>query len=156
MIISSSSKEKLARAKALGAAHCIDRTATNVGRETLTLTNGLGADHVLELIGGDNFKQSIDLVAVGGRVSVIGLLGAMELSAPTTPILLKTPVIQGIATGHRRAIRFVRAVDHIGLKPVVDHRYSFKDLQIALDHLKAGAFGKIVIDLPNVGAFHPC
>ena len=148
VIITSSRKEKLGRAKALGAAHCLLRGSSDIVAETLKITSGHGADHVLELVGGINFKQSIDIVAVGGRVSVIGLLASAELAAPTTPILLKAPVIQGIVTGHRRALEdFVRAVDRLSLKPVIDQRYAFKDLQKALDHLEAGAFGKVVIDL---------
>ena len=150
VIISSSSDKKLERAKELGAAHCLHRGSSDIVAETLGITHGRGADHVLELVGGDNFKQSIEMVAVGGRISVIGLLGAVELSAPTTPILLKAPVIQGIVTGHRRALEdLVRAVDSIGFIPVIDRRYAFEDLQKALDHLEAGAFGKVVIDLPR-------
>ena len=150
VIISSSSDEKLARAKELGAAHCLRRRSSDIVAKTLDITHGRGADHVLELVGGDNFKLSIEMVAVGGRVSIIGLLGAMELSAPTPPILLKAPVIQGIVTGHRRALEdLVRAADNISLKPVIDQHYAFEDLQRALDHLAAGAFGKVVIDLPH-------
>ena len=157
VIISSSSSEKLERAKSLGAAHCIDRHSADVVRETLIVTSGRGSDHVLELVGGDNFRQSIEIVSVGGRISVIGLLGGTELSAPTTPILLKAPVIQGIVTGHRRALEdLVRAVDRLGLKPVIDRRYAFGDLQMALDHLEAGAFGKIVVEMPKSGVNHPC
>ncbi len=149
VIISSSSDEKLKRAKELGAAHGLHRGSSDVVGETLDITNGRGVDHILELVGGDNFKQSVEMVAVGGRISVIGLLGAKELSAPTTPILLKAPVIQGIVTGHRRALEdLVRAVDNLGLKPVIDRRYAFEDLQNALDHLEAGAFGKVVIEIP--------
>lgn len=73
---------------------------------------------------------------------MIGLLGSTELSAPTVPVLLKAPVIQGIVTGHRRALEdLVRAVDRVGLKPVIDRRYPFAELPAALDHLAAGAFG---------------
>ncbi len=148
VIISSSSDEKLDRARELGAAHCLHRGSSNIVMETLEITQSHGADHILELVGGDNFKQSIEMVAVGGRISVIGLLGAMELSAPTTPILLKAPVVQGIVTGHRRALEdFVRAVDSTELKPAIDRRYAFENLQDALDHLEAGAFGKVVIQL---------
>ena len=150
VIISSSSTEKLDRAKALGAAHCIHRGSSDIVGTTLDITKGRGADHVLELVGGDNFKHSIAIVAPGGRISVIGLLGAKELSAPTTPILLKAPVIQGIVTGHRRALEdLVRAVDRTGLKPIIDRHYAFDDLQEALDHLQAGAFGKIAIDVTH-------
>ena len=88
---------------------------------------------------------------------MIGLQGAKELTAPTTPVLLKAPVTQGIVTGHRRALEdLVRAVDRLGLTPVIDRRYGFDDLQKALDHLQAGAFGKIVIDLPHPGEIPLC
>ncbi len=148
VIITSSSDEKLSRAKALGAAHGVNRTTTDVAKEVLALTGGRGAEHVLELIGGDNFARSIEAVSVGGRISIVGLIGGHALSAPTVPILLKAPVIQGIVTGHRRALEdLVRAVDRTGLKPVIDRRYAFDDLPAALDHLGDGAFGKIVIDI---------
>ncbi len=150
VIITSSSDAKLARAKALGAAHGINRATANVLETVLELTGGRGADHVLDLVGGENFARSVDAVSAGGRVSVIGLLGGLELRAPTTPILLKAPVIQGIVNGHRRALEdLVRAIDRIGLKPVIDRRYPFEELPVALDHLDRGAFGKIVIDMPT-------
>ena len=48
--------------------------------------------------------------------------------------------------GHRRALEdFVRAVDVTGLKPVIEHRYRFNQLEQALEHLDRGAFGKIVL-----------
>ncbi len=51
----------------------------------------------------------------------------MELSAPTTPILLKAPLIQGIVTGHRRSLKdLVRAIDQTGLKPAIDSQFNSK------------------------------
>ena len=152
VIISSSSDAKLERAKALGARHGLRRDTGDVVAEVYRITAGRGADHVLDLVGGDNFARSIDAVAPGGRVSVIGLLGGGELRAPTTPVLLKAPVIQGIVTGHRRALEdLVRAVDQMKLKPVIDRQYAFEDLPAAMDHLARGAFGKIVVDMTTAG-----
>lgn len=148
VIITSASDDKLRRAEALGAAHTINRVTTDVVSEVLAHTGGRGADHVLELVGGDNFARSVEAVAVGGRISVIGLQSAGQLNAATTPILLKAPVIQGIVTGHRRALEdLVRAVDHIGLKPVIDRSFSFERLPAALDHLAGGPFGKVAINV---------
>lgn len=148
VIITSGSDDKLQRALTYGATHAVNRRTSDVVAQVLALTGGRGADHVLDLVGGENFARSVAAVAVGGRISVIGLLGSAELSAPTVPVLLKAPVIQGIVTGHRRALEdLVRAVDRIGLKPVIDRRYPFTELPAALDHLAAGAFGKLVIDV---------
>ena len=148
VIVTSSSDEKVRRALDLGASHAIDRTAGDVVPEVLAMTGGRGVDHVLDLVGGDNFARSVAAVAPGGRVSVIGLLDGAELRAPTVPVLLKAPVIQGIVIGHRRALEdLVRAVDRLGLKPVVDRRYAFADFPAALDHLAAGPFGKVLVDV---------
>ena len=153
VIITSASDEKLARAKALGAAHGINRRTADVLQRVLEITGGRGADHVLDLVGGENFALSVGAVSVGGRISVIGLLGGLELGAPTTPVILKAPVIQGVVTGHRTALEgLVRAVDRIGLKPAIDGRYTFEELPAALDHLGRGAFGKVVIDMPARGS----
>ena len=148
VIVTSSSGDKLRRVLDLGASHAINRIEDDVLTAVLAITGGRGVDHVLDLVGGDNFARSIAAVAPGGRVSVIGLLEGAALSAPTVPVLLKAPVIQGIVTGHRCALAdLVRAVDRIGLKPVIDRRYAFADLPTALDHLAAGPFGKLVVEL---------
>jgi NADPH:quinone reductase-like Zn-dependent oxidoreductase len=148
VIVTSSSDEKLAKAKALGADHGI-----NYGREdwveaVYRLTQDRGADHILEIAGGPNLGKSITAVAVQGRISVIGVLEGFDLSGPAGPVLLKSPVIQGISVGHRRGLEeMVAAVDRTRLKPVIDRRYPLKDLPAALDHLDRGPFGKIVLTM---------
>ena len=145
VFITSSSAEKLERARKLGADHLLPREGWV--ERVLDLTGDHGADHILEIAGGPAFAHSLDAVAVGGRISVIGVLEGLEISAPTVPLILKSPTVQGISVGHRRALEdFVRAVDAIGLKPVIDRRYRFEEAREAFAHLDRGAFGKIVIE----------
>ena len=146
VIVLSASKEKLARAKALGATHLIDRSQEDWVEAVYRITGDRGADHIIELVGGANLGRSVEAVAVHGRISVIGVFEGFAFSGPSGPLLLKSPTIQGIGVGHRRALEgFVRAIDKIGLKPVIDQRYAFDEFGAALDHLDRGPFGKIVV-----------
>ena len=91
-------------------------------------------------------QHSLRAVAVHGRISVIGVLAGSEITLSAGELLLKSPVIQGIGVGHRRTLEeFVRAVEVTGLKPVIEQRYRFDQLEQALEHLDRGAFGKIVL-----------
>jgi NADPH:quinone reductase-like Zn-dependent oxidoreductase len=147
VIVTSGSDDKLARAKALGADHGVNRAAEDWVEAVYRLTADRGADHILEIAGGANLGRSVQAVAVNGRISVIGILEGFEVSAPAGPLLLKSPTVQGISVGHRRALEdFVRAVDRIQLKPVIGKRYRLDELPAALDHLDRGPFGKIVLE----------
>lgn len=146
VFVTSGSDEKLARAKTLGADQGINRLKGDWAEEIYALTHDRGIDHIIETVGGENLKHSLRAVAVHGRISVIGVLAGSEISLPASELLLKSPVIQGIGVGHRRALEdFVRAVDATGLKPEIEHRYRFSQLEEALAHLDRGAFGKIVL-----------
>ena len=146
VFVTSGSDEKLALAKTLGADRGINQLKGNWADEIYVLTQDRGIDHIIETVGGENLRHSLRAVAVHGRISVIGVLAGSEISLPASELLLKSPVIQGIGVGHRRALEdFVRAVYVTGLKPVIEHRYRFNQLEEALVHLDRGAFGKIVL-----------
>ena len=110
-------------------------------------TSGLPYATPPQLAGGANLGKSLQAVAVQGRISVIGVLEGGEISAPAPFVLLKSPVIQGIGVGHRRALEdLVGAIDRTGIKPVIDARYRFAELREALAHLDRGPFGKVVVE----------
>jgi NADPH:quinone reductase-like Zn-dependent oxidoreductase len=148
VIVVSGSDEKLARAKSLGATHGINRNSQNWVEGVYRLTENRGADHIIETVGGAHLGRSIEAAAVGGRITVIGVLDGFEISGPVGPLMLKGVTVQGIAVGHRRALEDLsRTVDRLALKPVIDASYKLGDLPAALDHLDRGAFGKIVIEV---------
>lgn len=148
VIVTSSDDAKLERAKALGADIGINRTKGDWADAALDATGGRGVDHILEIAGGPNLAKSVMAAAVGGQISVIGIIEGLDLEAPAFPLLLKQIVIRGVFVGHRRAAEdFVTAIDATGLKPVIDKRYSFEALPEALAHQERGPFGKIVIDV---------
>lgn len=147
--ITSSSDEKLERARALGLVdHAINRIKTDWVEELLKKTDDQGADHIVELVGGAHLGRSLEAARAGGQIAVIGVFGGFEISGSVGPLLNKAVTIQGIRVGHQRALRdLVSAVDQSGVTPIIDKHYDFSNLPQALEHLSKGAFGKIVIDL---------
>lgn len=146
-VIVSSSADKLARAVTLGADRAVDRRRDGWVETILALSHDRGADHVLEIVGGAHLAQAAAVVAVGGRISLIGALEGFDATTPVMPLLLKDVTVQGIGTGHRRALEdLVSAVDQTGITPVVAATVPLPELPAALDELARGPFGKVVVE----------
>ncbi|SDB33024.1 NAD(P)-dependent alcohol dehydrogenase [Pseudomonas sp. NFACC13-1] len=147
-VIVSGRADNEARARALGADHYVDRQRDDWVEAVYNMTADRGADHILEVVGGNHLGKSVQVAAVGAHICQIGALDGFDLSAPAMPLMLKDVTVHGIGTGSRHALEnLIRAVDRIGLKPVIDVRYAMVDALAAFDHLDRGAFGKIVIDV---------
>jgi NADPH:quinone reductase-like Zn-dependent oxidoreductase len=143
-IVVTSSPAKAQPARELGA-HVLMRSADWLAGAR-DITGGRGVDHVVETAGGDNLAASMEALAAGGRVSVIGMLAGTELRLPFYPLILKRATVQGIGVGHRRSLEeLVRAAGSSELRPVIAHEYGFDQLPQALAHLERGAFGKVVV-----------
>ncbi len=149
VIVTSSSDEKLERAKQLGAAHGINYTQQPDWQEAvLHLTKGKGADLVVEVAGGDNLGRSLQAARIGGHVALIGFLNGVSSEIPLFPFVVKQLTVGGTTVGPRSSFEaMLRSFAEWKLHPVIDTTYSFEDAPAAYGHLYRGAFGKIVIGL---------
>jgi NADPH:quinone reductase-like Zn-dependent oxidoreductase len=150
VIISSSSDEKLERARSLGADVTINYQSTPAWDEAvLAATDGLGADLIVETVGGQTFARSLNAAAAAGTIFVVGFVGGMELTIPVLPINLKTLNMVGNNTGSTANLTdAVRAIATAGIKPVIDRTYGFERAVDAYRFLESAAhFGKVAIDL---------
>jgi NADPH:quinone reductase-like Zn-dependent oxidoreductase len=148
VIITSSSDEKLERARALGADETINYRRTPAWAEAVrAATGGLGVDHVVELGGPGTLEQSIQATRVGGRISLIGILTGVAGAVNPTAIMRASICLQGIYVGSREMCAAMnRAIDLHELKPVIDRVFDFEDARAAFHHMQAaGHFGKIVV-----------
>jgi NADPH:quinone reductase-like Zn-dependent oxidoreductase len=150
VLVTSSSDEKLSRAKALGADGGINyRAHPDWDREVLKLTGGRGVDHVLDVGGADCLARSIASVAVGGRVAMIGVLTGVGVAGSPYGLLGKQASLHGVYVGSRGHFeRMNAAISQHGLNPIVDREFAFDDALAAYRHLESAAhFGKVVIRL---------
>jgi len=149
-IITSSSDEKLERARALGADETINyRAVPEWQAEVLRRTDDRGVDVVLEVGGEGTITRSLASTAVGGTVAVIG--GVSGFGGELNPFSLVTGASRmvGIYVGSRAMLE--QTTDFFtgaGITPVVDRVFPFAEAKEAYRHLKSGAhFGKVVIDV---------
>lgn len=150
VIATSSSDEKLARLSAMGADHLINYKATpNWGAEALKLTHGRGVDHIVEIGGAGTMPESITACAVGGHISLIGVLAGYAGPVPTVQLMAKQIRLIGITVGTRRQQQdMIRAINQNGLKPVIDSHFPLAELGAAFRHQESGRhFGKICVDI---------
>ena len=146
--ILSSSDEKLAKAKSMGADVGINYTTTpEWSKLTRDSTSGRGFDHIVELGGEKTLPQSLRAIRPGGTISMIGVLSGSALSAPLGHVVTRQVRLQGITVGSRDGFEaMVRAIELHRVVPVVDKVYAFEQLKEAMEALKRGAhFGKICI-----------
>ncbi|MBV8587342.1 MAG: NAD(P)-dependent alcohol dehydrogenase [Verrucomicrobia bacterium] len=147
-IVTSSSDDKLARAKTLGAKATINyRTTSKWGAEAATLSGGDGVDHVLEVGGAGTFPESVRACRFGANLALIGILSGREAQVEIFPIVPKGLNVHGIYVGSRSMfIDMNRALSSAPLRPVIDQVFAFQEAQAAFRRLEAGShFGKIVI-----------
>ncbi|WP_096331301.1 zinc-dependent alcohol dehydrogenase family protein [Nannocystis exedens] len=149
VILTSSSDEKLARGLELGASAGVNyRTHPDWDRQVMALTKGRGADAVIEMAAGENLATSVEALTYGGRILLVGLLGSDRVTTPVGPLLLRRATLSAIGVGPRRALEdMIRAIDSLGIRPVVAAAYDFADLPAAVAHLQTGAVGKVVVQV---------
>jgi NADPH:quinone reductase-like Zn-dependent oxidoreductase len=149
VIATSSSDEKLARLKAMGADHLINyKTTPGWGAEAAKLSGG-GVDHVVEIGGAGTFPESITAARIGGHISLIGVLAGFAGPIPTVQIMGKQQRVIGITVGTRRQQQdMIRAIDVNGIRPVISDHFPLERLADAFRHQESGKhFGKIVVDI---------
>ncbi|HYJ92529.1 MAG TPA: NAD(P)-dependent alcohol dehydrogenase [Pyrinomonadaceae bacterium] len=147
VFVTSSSDEKLERARNLGADNTLNyRTQEAWDNWVLELTNKRGVDHVVEVGGAGTLQRSMRAVRMGGHIAVIGVVaGNGEYSH--APIFMKALRLIGVFVGSRTIFEDMnRAIEESGLKPAVDQIFEFEDVRSALEYMKSGShFGKITI-----------
>ncbi|MBV8553549.1 MAG: NAD(P)-dependent alcohol dehydrogenase [Acidobacteriaceae bacterium] len=147
-IVTSSSDQKLERARKLGADEVINYKKTpEWDEEVRKLTAGQGVDHVIEVGGSDTIPRSLNAIRMQGTISVIGILSGVEPTISPSRILQKSVRVQGIYVGSQAMFkRMNHAVEFHKIKPVIDQVFPWTEAKEALRHMESQRhFGKICL-----------
>ncbi len=150
VIATSSSDDKLARLKDLGADHLINYKETpDWGAKAKELTGGIGVDEVVEIGGPGTLTQSIVASRIGGHISMIGVLTGMSGEVPTAALFSSNLTLKGITVGSiKEQEDMVAAINANNIKPVIDSHFPLDDISNAFAHqMSQKHFGKICLDI---------
>lgn len=149
--ITSSSDEKLAAARKLGAEITVNyRSNPQWEQAVLAATGGRGVDIVVETVGVATLGQSMACSAPNARIGLLGALAQPESPPNLNALIGKNIVLKGITSGSRRMLEdLLQAAAVNGMHPVIDRRFPFAQAKAAYQYLQAGEFvGKVVITVP--------
>ncbi len=148
--ITSSSDEKLALARELGADITVNyRSHPEWAAELMAQTGNAGADIVIETGGEDTMGQSIAAAAVNGRIVVIGVTPGKGPAIPDyVAFIAKNITIRGIANGSRAMfLDLLRAIEANRMETVVGKVFKFDDAPQAYAYFAAAEHvGKVMIE----------
>jgi NADPH:quinone reductase-like Zn-dependent oxidoreductase len=153
VVVTSSSDEKLAKARALGATHTINyKTTPDWGKKVVELTGGHGADVVIEVGGKGTLQQSLEAVALGGTISIVGGITGYGGDLPAIALIDRAAHAAGISVGTRKQLKELQTfMAKNQVKPVIERVYPLAELDAAIEQLRSGQFiGKIVVSLGDV------
>lgn len=149
VIITSSSDEKLKRAKAAGADEGINyKTSPAWDKEVQRITAGRGVDHIVEVGGTGTLAKSFQSVGFKGNICLIGVLTTGGDTNPH-PLMLRGASLHGIFVGNRAMFEDMnRAIEVNRIQPIVDKVFPFEKTREAYRyHEFQSHFGKVVISV---------
>lgn len=149
---------KLGVATAKGAAHTVNYRKHDFGEAVLALTRGKGADLVFDPVGGKVFQRSLDCLAWGGRLLVVGFASGSIATAASDRLRDRGASLIGVRVGEhgrrdpaaeRRLFAALHRMAEAGqVRPHISHRLPLPRATEALELMEARRIvGKAVLTM---------
>ncbi len=159
VLVTAGSSEKCEACEKLGAVRAINYRNEDFVEITKELTQGHGADVILDMVGGDYIERNFSAAAADGRIVQIAFLGGASAQVNFMRLMLKRLTYTG-STLRVRSVAFKGAIASAleekiwplieagKIKPVVDKTFPLEQAAQAHAHMEAGAhIGKIVLEV---------
>lgn len=146
-IVTSSSDEKLSQAKGLGADYTVNYRTEDWASAVTRFTGGHGPDVILDSVGGDTLRRSVDMVRKGGRIVSLGVTCGLIREFPVRTLFVRHVALHGTTLGSPVDFRAMLGFyTRHQLRPLIDSVWSLDEVGQAMSRLQAGLqFGKIVM-----------
>jgi NADPH:quinone reductase len=156
VISTASSDDKLERLQPLGLDHGVNYAAESFVERVNELTDGRGADVVLDSIGGQNLVESVEALAYRGTLVSVGVAGRSGSAIEAQSLWTKNNALRGVYLGGALAAEFPRVRALIGdliarvangdLHVEIDRSFPLAEAAAAHEYLEGrNAFGRVVM-----------
>ncbi len=149
VIATAGSDAKLDRARQLGASEVINYTNQSIVDEVMKMTDGRGADVVIECVGGNILQQSLAALCLNGRLSTAGAHAGEQVEIDMIEFFRKQLTMTSTHFAPLAANQKVlKLVNEGKLRPVIEKIFPLKDMKAAHDLLASRQFfGKVVLEV---------
>ena len=132
VLSTASSDEKLERLKEFGLDHGINYAKENFAERTRELTNGTGADVILDSIGGQNLVDSVGALAYRGTLVTVGLAGRAGSGIDARDLWARNNALRGVFLGGALLAEYPRV--HAMITNLIE-RVARGELQVHIDRV---------------------
>ena len=151
VIVTSSSDEKLARAKALGADETVNHASSDVPKEVRRLTDRRGADVIIDSVGQQTWEPGLRCLARQGRLASCGATSGPGVAVDARRLFWYQYNILGSTMGSWGEFEeIVRLLGRGALRPVIDRSFPLAEAGAAFARMARGdQFGKLVLEVTS-------
>ena len=148
VVVTSSSDEKLARARELGAEAAVNYRQDDWEQAVLEWTGGQGVDLVVETVGAATWASSLRLARRGGRIAICGATAGQDATQNLRQLFWSQLTIVGTTMGTAEEFaRLLELLESGQVRPVVDRVFPLREAAAAHARMEAGEqLGKIVLE----------
>ena len=159
VITTSGSDAKCAAAREIGADHAINYKSDDFAERVREITNGGGADVILDMVAGEYTQRNLDCLAIEGRIVVIATLGGAKSQVNLIKLMKNRQTITGSTLRARSDVFKGMLADEIfrevwpavesgELRPHMDRVFPLAEAAEAHRRMEAGDhIGKIVLEI---------
>ena len=147
VIATTSTPEKAAKAKELGADEVINYNEEDIRQRVRELTGGAGVDCVVDHVGGDFFAPAFASLRPGGRYGICGATTGLRTELHLGLLFSQQKEVYGVYMGTKEDMREISEMLNRGaIRPVVDRTFALPDAADAHRTMEATSFfGKLVL-----------
>ncbi len=153
VVVSDPNHYRLELARTMGASLAIDPRERDLADVQAELGMTEGFDIGLEMSGNpDALRLMITAMAHGGRIALLGI-PASEVELDLNPVIFNMLTLKGIYGREMYESWYQMTVlveSGLDIKPVITHRFSYRDFEDAFAVARSGQSGKVVLDWTEI------